>query len=78
MVDVPRFLRPDEVAEILSVSVAQVYTLMRSGQLAAVKIGRRGVWRVSNEMLEAYIADLEREARTRSRDPRSGEATRAN
>lgn len=77
MVDVPRFLRPDEVAEVLSVSVAQVYTLMRSGQLAAVKIGRRGVWRVSTEMLEAYIAELEREARARSREARSGGATRA-
>jgi excisionase family DNA binding protein len=58
-------LRPDEVATVLNVSVAQVYTLMRSGQLPAVKIGRRGVWRVSVEMLEAYIAELEREARAR-------------
>ncbi len=67
MVDVPRFLRPDEVADVLSVSVSQVYTLMRSGQLPAVKIGRRGVWRVSAESLEAYIANLELEARERSR-----------
>jgi excisionase family DNA binding protein len=65
VVEAPRFLRPDEVAGVLSVSVAQVYTLMRSGQLPAVKIGRRGVWRVSVEMLEAYIAQLEREARDR-------------
>lgn len=67
MADVPRFLRPDEVADVLSVSVSQVYTLMRSGQLPAVKIGRRGVWRVSAESLEAYIANLELEARERSR-----------
>jgi len=67
VVDVPRFLRPDEVADVLSVSVSQVYTLMRSGQLPAVKIGRRGVWRVSAESLEAYIANLELEARERSR-----------
>jgi excisionase family DNA binding protein len=71
VVDVPRFLRPDEVADVLSVSVSQVYTLMRSGQLPAVKIGRRGVWRVSAESLEAFIAQLEAEAneRTRLRDP---------
>jgi len=75
VVNVPRFLRPDEVAEVLNVSVAQVYTLMRSGQLAAVKIGRRGVWRVSAEMLEAYIGNLEREAHARSRDARSGDTT---
>lgn len=74
MVDVPRFLRPDEVADVLSVSVSQVYTLMRSGQLPAVKIGRRGVWRVSAEALEAFIADLEREARERSRERGTGPA----
>jgi excisionase family DNA binding protein len=67
VVDVPRFLRPDEVADVLSVSVSQVYTLMRSGQLPAVKIGRRGVWRVSAESLEAYIADLQSDAEARSR-----------
>jgi excisionase family DNA binding protein len=66
VVDVPRFLRPDEVAEVLNVSVSQVYPLMRTGQLPAVKIGRRGVWRVSGESLEAFIADLEREARVRT------------
>jgi excisionase family DNA binding protein len=60
-----RFLQPGEVAEVLSVTVSQVYTLMRSGQLPAVKIGKRGVWRVSTEALEAYIAELEREARAR-------------
>ena len=67
MVDVPRFLRPDEVADVLSVSVAQVYTLMRSGQLPAVKIGRRGVWRVAAESLEAYIDELQRDADARRR-----------
>ena len=74
MVDVPRFLRPDEVADVLSVSVSQVYTLMRSGQLPAVKIGRRGVWRVSAESLEAFIAELEREARERTRARDAGSA----
>ncbi len=57
-----RFLRPEEVAEELNVTVSQVYTLMRSGQLAAVKIGKRGVWRVSREQLEAYVVGLEQAA----------------
>ena len=57
-----RFLRPEEVAQELNVTVSQVYTLMRSGQLAAVKIGKRGVWRVSREQLEAYVVGLEQEA----------------
>jgi hypothetical protein len=45
--------------------VSQVYTLMRSGQLPAVKIGKRGVWRVSTESLEEYISGLQREAEAR-------------
>ena len=55
----PRFLRPEEVAEVLNVTVAQVYTLMRSHQLKAVKIGKRGVWRVAVEALDNYIRELE-------------------
>ena len=54
-----RFLKPEEVAEILNVTVAQVYTLMRTHQLKAVKIGKRGVWRVANAALDEYIAQLE-------------------
>jgi excisionase family DNA binding protein len=61
----PRFLQPAEVAEVLSITVSQVYTLMRSGQLPAVKIGKRGVWRVSTESLEEYISGLQREAEAR-------------
>lgn len=58
-------LKPAEVAGILNVTVTQVYTLMRSGDLPALKIGKKGVWRVSRETLEAYLADLEAEARRR-------------
>ena len=59
-------LKPAEVARVLNVTVTQVYTLMRSGDLPALKIGKKGVWRVSRETLEAYLADLETEARRRS------------
>jgi excisionase family DNA binding protein len=59
-------LKPADVARVLNVTVTQVYTLMRSGELPALKIGKKGVWRVSRETLEAYLADLEAEARTRS------------
>jgi excisionase family DNA binding protein len=61
-----RFLRPEEVAEVLNVTVSQVYTLMRSRQLPAVKIGKRGVWRVAIEALDNYIVELERQARGES------------
>jgi excisionase family DNA binding protein len=45
----------DDVAETLSVSRAQVYVLVRRGELRAIKIGGRGVWRVERSQLEAYI-----------------------
>ena len=59
-------LKPADVARVLNVTVTQVYTLMRSGDLPALKIGKKGVWRVNRETLEAFLADLESEARTRA------------
>jgi excisionase family DNA binding protein len=58
MAGVPRFLTLAEVAEILNTSVPQVYALVRRGELAGVKIGGRGQWRVETTRLEAYIAQL--------------------
>ena len=57
----PRYLRLDDVAAYLSVSVPQVYALVRSGQLPAVKIGGRGQWRVDRQKLDAYLEKLEEE-----------------
>lgn len=51
----PRFLTLTDVAETLNVSLSQVKALVRSGELAGVKIGGRGVWRVEGSELEAYI-----------------------
>ena len=53
----PPLLKPSEVAAVLNVTVSQVYTLMRSGELPALKIGRKGVWRVSRDALETYLAE---------------------
>ena len=50
-----RFLQLADVAEILNISAAQTYALVRSGELPAIKIGGRGQWRVEREQLEAYI-----------------------
>ncbi|MBX6389899.1 MAG: helix-turn-helix domain-containing protein [Frankia sp.] len=50
-----RFLRLGDVAEILNISSSQVYALVRSGELPAIKIGGRGQWRVERSELEAYI-----------------------
>ena len=57
----PRFFTLEDVASYLSVSVPQVYAIVRSGQLPAIKIGGRGVWRVAIEQLEAYVERLHRE-----------------
>ncbi len=59
----PRFLTLADVAEILSTSSAQVYALVRRGDLPAIKIGGRGQWRVEATQLEAYIERMYDEAR---------------
>ena len=50
-----RFIPLSEVSEILDVSAAQAYALVRSGELPAIKVGGRGQWRVETSELEAYI-----------------------
>lgn len=59
----PRFLTLADVAEVLNTSSAQVYALVRRGDLPAIKIGGRGQWRVESEQLEAYIARMYAETR---------------
>lgn len=51
-----RFLTLADVAEVLNVSASQAYALVRSGDLAAIKIGGRGQWRVEESALDAFIA----------------------
>lgn len=50
-----RFYNLGEVAEVLNISVKQVYALVRRGELPAIKIGGRGQWRVEAAELEKYI-----------------------
>ena len=54
----PRFLTLSDVAEVLNISASQTYALVRSGDLAAIKIGGRGQWRVEREQLESYISRM--------------------
>jgi excisionase family DNA binding protein len=60
----PRFLRLSDVAEILNTSSNQVYALVRSGDLPAIKIGGRGQWRVEETELETYIQRMYVQTRT--------------
>jgi len=57
----PRFFTLQDVATYLSVSMPQVYALVRSGELPGIKIGGRGVWRVDKSQLEAYVDRLHEE-----------------
>jgi excisionase family DNA binding protein len=59
----PRFLQLADVAEVLNISAAQVYALVRNGDLPAIKIGGRGQWRVETSELESYIARMYEETR---------------
>jgi excisionase family DNA binding protein len=62
--DTPRFLQLADVAEILNTSTAQVYALVRRGELPAIKLGGRGQWRVEVTELESFIARLYDETRS--------------
>lgn len=67
-----RFLTLADVTEVLNISSAQAYALVRSGELPAIQVGGRGQWRVEATELEAYIQRMY--AQTRSRIG-SGEIT---
>ena len=51
----PRFLLLSDVAAELNVTDSQVYHMVRSGELPAIKVGGRGQWRVERAKLEEYI-----------------------
>jgi excisionase family DNA binding protein len=70
----PRFLQLSDVAEVLNISSAQVYALVRSGELPAIKIGGRGQWRVEAAELERYIERMYAETRDFVREHPLGRA----
>jgi len=48
-------MKLEQVAEMFSTSTAQVYALVRRGDLLAIKLGGRGQWRVEQSEIEAYV-----------------------
>ena len=44
-----------DVADELAVTLSQVYHMVRSGELPAIKVGGRGQWRIERTRLEEYI-----------------------
>lgn len=60
----------EDVAEELNVKLPQVRSLVKSGELPAIQIGGRGIWRVERVELENYI-----QARyTQARNEAAGES----
>ncbi len=45
----------DQVSDYLSVRRHQVYSLVRSGEIACRQARHRGIWRVDQRELEKYI-----------------------
>ena len=51
----PRFISLADAAHVLGISSAQIYALVRRGEISAMKIGGRGQWRVEIAGLERFI-----------------------
>jgi len=51
----PKMLTLDQVQEILNLGKPMVYALVRSGELRGAQFGPRGIWRVRQDDLAAYI-----------------------
>lgn len=64
--DLTRFLTIADTAEVLNVSVSHAYSLVRSGELPAIRIGSRGQWRIERSVLESYIEAKYEEVRRAS------------
>lgn len=60
----PRFIQLKDVAEVLNISTTQTYALLRSGELAAIKVGGRGQWRMEVSVLEDFIQRMYAETKT--------------
>ena len=58
-----RFLRIQDVALELATSDAQVYALLRSGELRGIQIGGRKQWRIGRSKLEEWIEGRYRQTR---------------
>ena len=63
-----RFFTLKQVAAMLATSEAQVYALVRAGDLPAIKIGGRGQWRVENRELDQWIQAQYRKTRSLDED----------
>ncbi|WP_022868124.1 helix-turn-helix domain-containing protein [Schaalia vaccimaxillae] len=62
----PRFLTLADVAETLNLTMSATRSLVNSGELPAIQVGGKKVWRVEESVLEQYIQDQYRAVRERA------------
>ena len=55
-----RFLTIEQAADELNVKESLIRGLIKSGELRALQVGGRGLWRIGIQDLEDYIADAYR------------------
>lgn len=58
-----RFLTLADAAEVLNISVHEVRDLVMGGEIAAIRVGTGGPWRIERVELENYINGLYEQAR---------------
>ncbi|MEQ7736111.1 helix-turn-helix domain-containing protein [Escherichia coli] len=56
----PRFLTIEQAADELNVTVSLIRNLIRTGELRALQVGARGIWRIGVQDVEDYIAEAYR------------------
>lgn len=62
----PRFLTLADVAKTLNLTMSAARALVTSGELPAIQVGGKKVWRVEASALEKYIEDQYALARERT------------
>lgn len=50
------FMTPSQTAEGLNVKPNQIRVMIKAGELRAIQVGGRGLWRIGRQDLEDYIA----------------------
>ncbi|MDQ0619727.1 helix-turn-helix domain-containing protein [Arthrobacter globiformis] len=55
-----RFLTIDQAAKELNVKQSLIPSLIRTGELRAIQVGGRAIWRIGANDLEDYIAEAYR------------------
>jgi excisionase family DNA binding protein len=55
-----RFLTVEQAAEELNVKSSLIRALIKTGELRAIQIGGRGLWRIGRQDIEDYVSDAYR------------------